>query len=87
MFHIYKKLTSTSENYFDVIILDQKMPFMTGLQAALEILNINPRQKIIFVSGHLEKTLLEVLIKLNRAIEKLFSLDVLDHIINSNRGI
>ena len=59
---------------------------MTGLQAAVEILNINPRQKIIFASGYLEKTLLEVLTKLNRAIaviEKPFSLDVLNHMINS----
>ena len=83
---IYKKLTSKSENYFDVVILDQKMPFMTGLQAAVEILKINPRQKMIFASGYLEKTLLEVLTKLNRAIaviEKPFSLNVLEHMINN----
>lgn len=59
---------------------------MTGLQAAVEILKINPRQKMIFASGYLEKTLLEVLTKLNRAIaviEKPFSLDVLEHMINN----
>ena len=59
---------------------------MTGLQAAAEILNINPQQRIIFASGYLEKTLLEVLTKLNRAIaviEKPFSLDVLEHMINN----
>ena len=59
---------------------------MTGLQAAVEILNINPQQKIIFASGYLEKTLLEILTKLNKAIvviEKPFSLDVLEHMINS----
>jgi len=74
------------ENYFDIVILDQKMPFMTGLQAAIEILKINPRQKIIFASGHLEKTLLDALTKLDRAIpviEKPFSLDVLEHMINN----
>ena len=85
---IYKRETTIhkSNDYFDVVILDQKMPFMTGLQAAVEILNINPRQKIIFASGYLEKTLLEVLTKLNRAIaviEKPFSLDVLEHMINN----
>ena len=84
----YKKKLSESQdpNYFDVIILDQKMPIMTGLQAAVEILKINPQQKIIFASGYLEKTLLEVLTKLDKAIaviEKPFSLDVLDHMINS----
>ncbi len=74
------------QNYFDVV-LDQKMPIMTGLQAAVEILNINPQQKIIFASGYLEKTLLDVLTKLNRVIaviEKPFSLDVLDHMINNS---
>jgi len=78
-----------SENYFDVVILDQKMPFMTGLQAAAEILDINPQQRIIFASGYIEKTLLDILTKLNRAIaviEKPFSLDVLEHMIN-NVGI
>ncbi len=75
-----------SENYFDVVILDHKLPFMTGLQVAAEILNINPQQRIIFASGYLEKTLLEVLTKLDRAIaviEKPFSLDVLDDMINN----
>jgi len=78
-----------SENYFDVVILDQKMPFMTGVQAAAEILDINPQQRIIFASGYIEKTLLDILTKLNRAIaviEKPFSLDVLEHMIN-NVGI
>ncbi|MFB5625022.1 MAG: response regulator [Nitrosopumilus sp.] len=76
-----------SRDYFDVVILDQKMPFMTGLQAAVEILEINPHQRIIFASGYLEKTLLEVLTKLDKAIaviEKPFSLDVLDYMINNS---
>jgi two-component SAPR family response regulator len=62
------------------------MPFMTGLQAAAEILDINPQQRIIFASGYIEKTLLDILTKLNRAIaviEKPFSLDVLEHMINN----
>jgi len=73
------------ENYFDVIILDQKMPKMTGLQVAVEILKINPHQRIIFASGFLEKTLLDALTRLNKAIEvieKPFSLDTLDNLIN-----
>jgi len=73
------------ENYFDVVILDEKMPKMTGLQAAVEILKINPQQRIIFASGYLEKTLLESLTTLNKAIEVLekpFLLEALDNMIN-----
>jgi CheY-like chemotaxis protein len=85
---IYKREYSHHqlENYFDVVILDQKMPKMTGLQAAMEILKINPRQRIIFASGYLEKTLLESLTRLNKAIEvieKPFSLETLDNMINN----
>lgn len=60
---------------------------MTGLQAAEEILKINPKQRIVFASGYLERTLLEVLTKLNKAIaviEKPFSLEVLDYMINTS---
>ncbi len=85
---VYSKCNqSVTENYFDVVILDQKMPFMTGLQAAAKILEINPHQKMIFASGYLEKALLEVLTKLDKAIaviEKPFSLDVLDYMINNS---
>jgi len=62
------------------------MPFMTGLQAAVEILKINPQQRMMFASGYIEKTLLDTLSKLNKAIaviEKPFSLDVLEHMINN----
>jgi CheY-like chemotaxis protein len=84
----YKRFNQNGDgNYFDVVILDQKMPFMTGLQAAVEILDVNPHQKIIFASGYLEKTLLEVLTRLDKAIaviEKPFSLDVLDYMISNS---
>ncbi len=53
----YKRETRLrqSENYFDVVILDQKMPIMSGPDAAIEILDVNPQQKTIFASGFLEK--------------------------------
>jgi CheY-like chemotaxis protein len=38
----------TSSSPFDVVILDYKMPKKDGLQAAKEILDINPEQRIIF---------------------------------------
>ena len=84
---VYKKEFNYygSADYFDVVILDHKMPNMTGLQAASEILKINPRQRIIFASGYLEKTLLASLTRLNRAIEvieKPFSMDSLINMID-----
>jgi CheY-like chemotaxis protein len=74
-----------SENYFDVVILDQKMPKMTGVQTAKEILKINPHQRIIIASAYVEKTLLDSLAYLNKAIEvieKPFSLESLTSMIN-----
>ncbi|WP_299290414.1 response regulator [Nitrosopumilus sp.] len=83
----YKKdFAENNSSSFDLVILDQKMPFMTGLQAATEILKINPQQRILFASGYLEKTLLEILSRLDRAIaviEKPFSLDVLNHMVDN----
>ena len=35
----------------DLIILDYHMPIKNGLDAAKEILEINPKQKIIFISA------------------------------------
>jgi len=35
----------------DVIIMDHRMPVMNGVQATKEIMRMNPRQKVIFVSA------------------------------------
>ncbi len=37
---------------FDLVILDHKMPRMKGIQVAKEILELNPDQRILFVTGH-----------------------------------
>ena len=55
--HIHSKLNQL-QNYFDVVILDHNMPVLNGLQTAIEILKINPDQRIIFASGYIEKTCL-----------------------------
>ena len=54
---------------FDVVILDYKMPKMDGLQAAKEILKINPNQRIIFASAYVKDTLIESVKELNRVVE------------------
>jgi two-component system chemotaxis response regulator CheY len=35
----------------DVVIMDHRMPVMNGVQATREILRMNPKQKVIFVSA------------------------------------
>lgn len=74
------------EDYFDVVILDHNMPVLNGLQTAIEILKINPNQRIIFASGYIEKTLSDSLTNLNKAIEiikKPFSIEALEDMINN----
>lgn len=62
------------------------MPVLNGLQTAIEILKINPSQRIIFASGHIEKIVSDSLMQFNRAIEvikKPFSIEALDDMINN----
>ncbi len=88
---IYQKEYHHSElnhhgNYFDVVILDHMMPELNGVQTAIEILKINPNQRIIFASGYIEKILSESLTKTNKLIEvikKPFSIEALDDMINN----
>lgn len=42
---------SDSNDKPDVIIMDHRMPVMNGVDATKEIMRINPRQKVIFVSA------------------------------------
>ncbi|WP_067958292.1 response regulator [Nitrosopumilus sp. Nsub] len=65
---------------FDCVVLDYKMPVMDGFEAAKSILNVNPKQRIIFASAYVDKTLEESILKLKRLTEiirKPFDLDVL----------
>jgi CheY-like chemotaxis protein len=43
---------SLDESPFDIVLLDHNMPKKTGARAAKEILEKNPRQKILFVTGY-----------------------------------
>jgi CheY-like chemotaxis protein len=67
-------------SYFDVVILDYKMPKKDGLQVAKEILEVNPDQRIIFASAYVKETLAESVKELKRVVEliqKPFSLSAL----------
>jgi CheY-like chemotaxis protein len=89
---IYKKeyeyaKTNNSNNCFDIVILDHIMPNMTGVDTAVEILKINPKQRIIFASGHVNKILLESVTKCDKVFEiirKPFLLKTLDEIIENS---
>ncbi|MFL6496042.1 MAG: response regulator [Nitrososphaera sp.] len=56
---------------FDVVILDYRMPKKDGLQVAKEILEINPKQRIIFASAYVKDTLEESVKELKRVVELL----------------
>jgi CheY-like chemotaxis protein len=65
---------------YDAVILDYKMPRIDGLEAAKEIMRINPRQRIIFASGYVKESLMESVKELKRVVEliqKPFEPDVL----------
>jgi CheY-like chemotaxis protein len=65
---------------FDVVIIDYKMPIIDGLQAAKEILNINPHQRIIFASAYVKESLQDSIRELKQVVELLqkpFDIDTL----------
>ncbi|MDE1828785.1 MAG: response regulator [Thaumarchaeota archaeon] len=63
---------------FDVVVLDYRLPVKNGIQVAKKITTKNPKQKIIFATGHLKEILSaevkdpEIPLKV---IEKPFELD------------
>ncbi len=62
--------TRTDNSYpFDVVVLDHRMPRKTGMEAAKEILAINPRQRIVFVSAYLGETVVDAAKDLNRQLQ------------------
>jgi CheY-like chemotaxis protein len=70
----------SSNEPFDAVILDYKMPLMDGLEAAQDILKINNFQRIIFASAYVKETLLDSVKELNQVMEliqKPFEPDVL----------
>lgn len=47
-----KQLDGQIKQYFDVVILDQNMPGMDGIETAKEIQKINSKQRILFITGY-----------------------------------
>ena len=59
-----KKKTSL----YDLVILDHKMPRMAGTDVAKEIIEMNPKQRILFVTGHV-KDMMKGIRKIGEKIE------------------
>lgn len=54
---------------FDAVILDYRMPRKDGLEVAKEILELNPRQRIIFASAYVKETLEDSVKQLKQVVE------------------
>lgn len=61
-----KKKTSL----YDLVILDHKMPRMEGTEVAKEIIEMNPKQRILFVTGYV-KDMMKGVRKIGQRIELL----------------
>ena len=60
---------ATERMPFDVVILDHKMPEVSGIGVAEEIIAINPHQRIIFVSAYVQENLEGSIKKLKQVVE------------------
>lgn len=54
---------------FDAVILDYVMPRKDGMQVAKQILGMSPKQRIIFASAYVEKTLEDSVKQLKQVVE------------------
>jgi CheY-like chemotaxis protein len=62
-------VVNTSTTLYDVVILDYSMPGMNGMEVAKEILNADPRQRIIFASAYVRDTLEHSVKELKQVVE------------------
>jgi DNA-binding NtrC family response regulator len=54
---------------FDAVVLDYRMPKKDGLEVAKEILELDPRQRIIFASAYIKETLEDSVKELKLVVE------------------
>lgn len=73
-----------SQQPFDVVVLDYRLPKKDGLEVAKKILELNPKQRIIFASAYVRETLEDSVKQLKKVVElmqKPFKADALVDII------
>jgi len=83
-----KSKSDGSNNPFDVVVLDYKMPRKNGLEAAKEILALNPHQRIIFASAYAEGTIADSIRQLGKVVEviqKPFKIKMLVELIKNKK--
>jgi len=56
---------------FDLVVLDYRMPKKDGLAAAIEILELCPRQRVMFASAYTAETLTTAVKHLHKVVELL----------------
>jgi CheY-like chemotaxis protein len=61
--------SSSSLSPFDAVILDYRMPGKDGMEVAKEILELNPKQRIIFASAYVKETLEDAVKQLKQVVE------------------
>jgi CheY-like chemotaxis protein len=47
-----KQFDGSIKRHFDLVILDQKMNGMDGIETAKEIQKVNPKQRMVFITGN-----------------------------------
>ncbi len=47
-----KNDSNETKSFFDVVLLDHQMPGMDGIDVAREVQRVNPKQRIVFVTGY-----------------------------------
>ena len=80
---------SGSEVPFDIVILDYQLPDKNGMDIAKEILNKQPKQRILFASAYVKDTLKDSIKTLNQIVELLqkpFSLKTLLEVIEDTKA-
>ena len=54
------KIEDEHDTAYDLVILDHIMPRMKGLDVAKEILKLNPKQRILLVTAHVQEMIKDV---------------------------
>lgn len=73
-------------SYFDIVILDQQMPRMDGIDVAKEIQQLNPQQRIIFITGY-DNNIMKNLRQINENVEIMNKPFTLQALINQVEGM